>query len=135
MKLKDHQGCFNHWTKKYLSITYDKMNCSKFVEYVLRDHFGRDYIFPQGRGNLFEQSNQLKKHIPEFCIQTHTPKDGDLILMNGLRMLCHVGMYVKIQRTSYVFHSESSMGCAALHKIREIGNFGYSVAGYYTWEK
>lgn len=122
-----------HWARKYISIPYSKMNCSKFVEHVMRDHFKIDYKFPQSVGSLFNQSAQLKYHMKDFTVKTETPKEGDVVLMNGLRRMCHIGMYIKIGRTEYVLHSEKNFGTAALHKLREIGQFGYHVEGYYTW--
>lgn len=124
-----------HWTNKYLSIEYKDMNCSKFVEHVLRDHFGIDYTFPQSRGSVFEQSNLIKKSIPEFSVETNEPKEGDLVLMHGIRRLCHVGMFVKIKRESFVLHTESKIKAAALHRIKDLSRYGYSLGGFYTWLK
>lgn len=124
-----------HWSRKYISIKYDKMNCSKFVEHIMRDHFGIDYKFPQSQGSLFNQSAQLKTHMKEFVVKTETPSEGDVVLMHGLRRMCHIGMYILIGRTPYILHCEKNFGSAAIHKLREIGQFGYNVEGFYTWEK
>ena len=124
-----------HWTMKYLQVEYKDMNCSKFVEHVLRDHFKINYTFPQSEGSLFNQSQQLRDNIPKFTYKTDMPKDGDLVLMHGKRRMCHVGMYVKIGRAGYVFHTESSMKTAALHKICTVFFNGYTVEGFYTWRK
>lgn len=120
---------------KYLAVEYKDMNCSKFVEYVLRDHFKINYQFPQSQGSVFNQSQQIKDHLPKFCYKTDSPKDGDLVLMHGRRRMCHVGMYVKIGRSGYVLHTESSMKTAALHKISNVFFNGYTVEGVYTWRK
>lgn len=122
-----------HWTDKYLKITYKNMDCSQFVEHVLRDHFKIDYKFPQAKGNVFEQSNLIKKSIPSFAEKTETPVDGCLVLMNGTRMLCHVGLYVKIGNEDYVFHTESTMKSAALHRVKDLTGYGYSLEGFYRW--
>lgn len=111
------------------------MNCSQFVEHVLRDHFKIDYSFPQSQGNVFEQSNLIKKSLNDFVIKTDSPKEGDMVLMNGTRRLCHVGLYVKIKNNDYVFHTESTMKTAALHKLSDLSLYGYSVEGFYTWLK
>lgn len=124
-----------HWTHKYMTIEYKKMNCSKFVEHILRDHYGRDYSFPQSEGSLFNQSLQIKTSVPSFASRTDNPQDGDLILMHGKRMLCHVGLYLKIGREEYVFHTESSKKTALLHRLRELTSYGYSVEGIYSWLK
>lgn len=125
-----------HWTSKYISIPYKKMHCSAFAEYVLKDKFNIDFKFPQSEGTIFNQSEQIKKHIPEFSYypeKTDSPKDGDLVLMHGKRLMCHVGLYVEIKGIGYVLHSESSIGCACLHKINQIKLYGYSVEGIYRW--
>lgn len=124
-----------HWTSKYMMIEYKQMNCSKFVEHVLRDHFKRDYSFPQSEGSLFNQSKQIKESVPTFAEKTDEPKDGDLVLMNGKRMLCHVGLYLKIGREGYVFHTESSKKTALLHRLKDVTGYGYSVEGIYSWLK
>ena len=124
-----------HWCRKYLQIKYDQMNCSKFVEHVLRDHFKKDFQFPQSQGTLFNQSVQIKESLPQFCVETLEPKDGDLVLMHGARRMCHVGMFIKIGRKKFVLHTESRLKCAALHEINYLAKYGYSVGGYYAWLK
>jgi len=122
-----------HWSNKYLAIPHNKMNCSKFVEHVLRDHFKKDYEFPQSQGSLFNQSQQIRDNLPKFCKRTQEYKDGDLVLMHGLRMMCHVGLYVGIRGTDYVLHCESSMKTSALHRFIDISRYGYTIQGVYEW--
>lgn len=124
-----------HWSEKYISITYKQMNCSKFCEHVLREEFGIDFNFPQSKGSLFAQSQQIRDELPVYCDRTDTPKDGDLILMHGRRLMCHVGLYVKIGITEYVLHTESSLESAVLQPLKSLINFGYSVEGFYKWRK
>lgn len=123
------------WVKKYLSIQYKDMNCSKFVEHVLREQFHRDYEFPQTKGSIFEQSALIKKSLPSFCEKTNNPCDGDLVLMHGMRRMCHVGLYLKIKGQSYVLHCEKKMTCAALHSFADIFKYGYTVEGVYKWQR
>lgn len=122
-----------HWSEKYLQMTYDKWNCSQFVEYVLRDHFGRDYKFPQSKGNVFEQSNQLKESIPHFAKRTEEPQTGDLILMNGIRRLCHVGLLIIIGGHKFVLHTEARLKTARLQDLASLPYHGYTVEGFYRW--
>ena len=122
-----------HWTMKYLSIEYKDMNCSEFASHVLKDHFKKNYNFPQSEGSIFNQSAQIKESLPKFAYKTDTPKEGDLILMHGRRRMCHVGIAVKIGRSWYVLHTESSMKTAALHQINKVFFNGYTVEGFYTW--
>lgn len=124
-----------HWTNAFMKIEYKNMNCSKFVEHVLREHFKREYSFPQSKGNLFNQSKQIQESLPSFCSLTEDPEDGDLVLMHGKRMLCHVGLYLRIGREEFVFHTESSKKTALLHRFRDIPIYGYTVEGIYSWLK
>lgn len=124
-----------HWVNKYLKISYKEMNCSKFVEHILREEFKIEYTFPQSEGTLFKQSQQIRDNINIFAQKTDNPKDGDMILMHGKRLMCHVGVYVKIGINEYVLHTESSLKTAALHKLKDLKNYGYSVGGFYTWLK
>lgn len=117
-------------------MPYKKWNCSKFCEYILRDRFNIIYDFPQTTGTIFAQSELLKKEIPvysDFPNKTDDPKDGDLVVMNGLRLLCHIGLYVEIKGIRYVLHSESSIKCSALHKFDDLKGYGYSIEGVYKW--
>lgn len=126
-----------HWYEKYISMPYKKWNCSKFVEHVLRDHFNINFNFPQTTGTIFAQSELIKKSMPVFSSYpnvTNNPIDGDLVLMHGKRLMCHVGLYLKINNIDYVLHSESSIGSSCLHKIRELRNYGYSLEGIYKWQ-
>lgn len=124
-----------HWAEKFLKIEYKDMNCSKFVEHVLREQFKIEYSFPQSQGSLFNQSQQIRDAMPSFCERTDEPKDGDMILMHGRRRMCHVGVYVKIGITEFVLHTESSMKTAALHPLNKLIVFGYTVEGFYKWLK
>lgn len=124
-----------HWSRPFLQIPYKDMNCSKFAEYVLNLHFKRNFSFPQSEGSIFNQSKQIRDNVPKFADRTETPKDGDLVLMHGLRRMCHVGIYVEIKGIAYVLHCESSMKCSALHRLDRLMTFGYSVEGIYTWRE
>lgn len=121
------------WVKKYTSTEFKDLDCTQYLEQVLRDHFKRNYTFPQREGSLFFRSHLIKKHLPTFCNKTETPKDGDLVLMHGLRRMCHVGLYVKGIVSGYVLHKDESMPSGAYHRIKDLVNYGYTVEGFYTW--
>lgn len=123
-----------HWTRKYF-LENNKQTCSAFVEQVLREQFNIDYKFPQSSGSVFDQSYQIKQSMPLFCKKTETPKDGDLVLMHGKRRLCHVGLYLKIGRKDFVFHTELNMDTVSLHHFKDVFKYGYTVEGVYTWLK
>lgn len=122
-----------HWSEKYLTMTYDKWNCSQFVEHVLKDHFNINFNFPQSSGNVFEQSNQIKENVPIFAEKTDTPKEGDLIVMNGVRRLQHVGLLVIIKNRKYVLHTEARLKTARLQDLSFLSVHGYTVEGFYKW--
>lgn len=124
-----------HWTSKYMQITFSQMNCAQFVEHILRNEFKIDYKFPQSEGSFFNQSAQIRNNFKNYCTKTEEPKDGDLVLMHGKRLMCHVGLYVKIKNEEYVFHTEKSMKTASLHPLKSLLLFGYSVEGFYSWVK
>ncbi len=127
----------SHWSKKFLSIPYEKLNCAEFVEHVLRNQFGIDFTFPQNRGSVFSQSAHLKSDFKNFVYpeKTDQPEEGDLILMNGIRKMCHVGLLVKIKNSDYVLHTQKNLGCACLHKLTNICDYGLSLEGIYKWRK
>lgn len=122
-----------HWASKYLEVSYKDMKCSEFVEHVLRDHFKKDVSFPTPEGYIFNQSQQIKKYVPQYCERTEHPETGDLVLMNGLRMMCHVGLYVEINRVGHVLHTEARLKTAALQNLKNLVYFGYTVEGFYKW--
>lgn len=126
-----------HWTCKFVSIPYEEMNCAEFVEFVLKKQFGISFYFPQNRGSVFSQSADLKKYITSFVYpeKTNEPEEGDLVLMNGIRKMCHVGLLVKKNNIKYVLHSQKNLGCACLHNLKDLSNYGLNVEGIYKWQR
>lgn len=126
-----------HWSCKFLSIPYAQLNCAEFVEYVLKKQFGITFYFPQNRGSVFSQSADLKKYIKRYVHpeKTDSPEEGDLVVMNGVRKMCHVGILVKIKNDFFVLHTQKNLGCACLHKLKEIKNYGLNLEGIYKWQK
>lgn len=126
-----------HWSCKYLSIPYQQMNCAEYVEFVLKKHFGIIFTFPQNHNSVFSQSNQLRKEFSNFVYpeKTEKPQDGDLVLMNGQRRMCHVGLLVIKNNNLYVLHNQKNIGSACLHKLRDLQNYGLSLEGIYKWRR
>lgn len=126
-----------HWSCKFLSIPYQELNCAEFVEFVLKKQFNIDFTFPQNRGSVFSQSDQLKKEFLNYVYpeKTNEPEEGDLVLMNGIRKMCHVGILVKKKNDFFVLHSQKNLGCACLHKLKDISNYGLTLEGIYKWQK
>lgn len=109
------------------------MNCTEFVEFVLADHFDIKYNFPKSQGSLIKESKQIKENLSVFTDETLTPTDGDLVLMNGKRLLCHVGLFVRIRTKRFVLHSEGRIKVSSLHDLNDLPLFGYKLAGFYKW--
>lgn len=126
-----------HWSCKFLSIPYSELNCAEFVEFVLKKQFKLHFYFPQNRGSIFSQSADLKKYIKTFVHpeKTNSPEEGDLVVMNGIRRMCHVGLLVKIKNDMFVLHTQKNLGCACLHKLKDIPNYGLNLEGIYKWQK
>lgn len=126
-----------NWTCKFLSIPYEQLNCAEFVEFVLRKQFNIDFTFPQNRGSIFSQSDDLKKNCFTFVYpeKTEAPEDGDLVLMSGIRKMCHVGILVKNKKELFVLHTQKNLGCACLHRLKDISDYGLSLEGIYKWRK
>lgn len=117
------------WIKKYISKNLGKIDCTQFVELVLNSEFNRSYRFPQGEGSIFQRANLLKKHMPDYVVETFDPKNGDLVLMNGERRQCHVGLYFD----GGVLHKDENMLSGSYHKIKDLMISGYTIRGFYTW--
>lgn len=111
------------------------MNCAEFVEFVLKKEFGKSYSFPQSKKSIFLDSDQIKSQLNNYVRKTNSPKDGDLVLMHGKRLMCHIGIYVRIGWTEYVLHTEGSIKNSSLHRIGDIINYGYTLEGFYKWQK
>lgn len=125
----------NHWTIKYLSIPFSPFGCGEFVEKVLKEEFGCDYIFPKSSSCLKKDPEIIKNFISSNLIETKNPKDGDIVLLNGDRLTCHVGVYVSLSNRDYVLHSERRIKVSCLHRVTELGTYGYFNARYFTWQK
>ena len=124
-----------HWSERFLQIEYKDMNCAEFVEHVQRVQFNRDFKFPQSKGSLFLETQQIKEEIPKYVEETKTPKDGDLVLMHGQRLMCHIGVYVRIGWSEYVLHTEGRIKVSSLHRIQDLNLYGYKLARFYRWLK
>lgn len=126
-----------HWSKKYVSIPHDKMNCAELVEHVLKDQFSIDFKFPQSCGSFFMESHQIKREMFKFVcpVPTDEPVEGDLALMSGTRRLSHVGLLVKSKGIDYILHTQKAFGCACLHRVADLSFYGLYLEGFYKWQR
>lgn len=122
-----------HWSEKYVMIPFIPYNCAGFVESILKQEFGCDIQFPQTTLNRNEDIKLMSKVISKFT-KTDNPEDGDVVLMNGSRESCHVGVFVKIKNVNYVLHTEARLKVSSLHRISDLPNFNYFLNGFYKWK-
>lgn len=126
-----------HWSSKYVYTSYDKLNCAELVEKVQKKEFGREFKFPQSNGNIFTESKRIKEEFKKFVIDTKAEniEDGDLVLMNALHEMAHVGVLCMISHKMYVLHSLKSAGCVCLHRLTDLKNQGLYLKGVYKWQE
>lgn len=122
----------NHWARKYIMIPFRPYNCAAFVEFVLKDHFKCEMVFPQTTLNR-NKDIELIKQFTLTLKRTDTPEDGDIVLMDGYREACHVGVYADINGVGHVLHSDVNIKSSAIHRISDLFNYRYFLNGYYKW--
>lgn len=120
------------WVKKYISIPFSPYNCAAFVEKILKEEFGCNLIFPQTTLNRNKDIELIKSTVMNLE-RTDSPQLGDIVLMDGYRVACHVGVYVPINNIGHVLHSDMIMKSGALHKISDLPNYRYFLNGFYKW--
>lgn len=126
-----------HWTRKYISTPYSKLNCAELVEAVLKEEVAINFKFPQSNGNIFYESARIKEHFKDYVDTSPVkePIEYDLVVMNAHRRMCHVGIYVNFCEEGYVLHSLKSAGSVCLHKIEDLNYYGLVLQGFYRWQK
>ena len=106
-------------------------NCAHFVEYAMRELFGRDVRLPGGGPR--DPSSAAADY---GLAPTDAPKDGDLVLMFefGRKRADHVGLYFHLAHEGWVLHNNARTG-SVFHRIREFGalGLGLRIEGYYEW--
>lgn len=122
-----------HWSIKYIAIPFEPYNCASFVESILKKEFECDFVFPQTTLNRNMDIDLIKKTIIKL-VKTKDPKEGDIVLMNGYREACHVGVYAEINNIPHVVHSEVSIKSGAVHRISDLPNYRYFLNGFYKWK-
>ena len=127
----------SHWSDKYLGYEFEKYNCAQFVQMVMHNEFKIEYRFPQSTGSIFSNSHKIKSFYKDFVSErTETPEDGDLVLMHsGLRKLGHIGLYCDVRGQKCVLHALKEAGQSVRHRLRNVGNYGLHVEGFYKWRK
>lgn len=124
-----------HWSMKYLFQDFKPFGCAEFVEKVLREEFNCNYKFPQSVSCLKTDPQIIKNYAEKKLIETNRPVDGDIVLMDGDRHTCHVGVYVNINNVHHVLHSERRFKVSCLHRVSDLKTYGYFKARFFTWQR
>ncbi len=104
--------------------------CAHFVEYAMRELFGRVVSLPGGG------PRDPLAAAPDYGLApTNAPKDGDLVLMFelGRKRASHVGLYFFRAHEPWVLHSNERTGCAVMHRLRDLPLFGLRLERVYAW--
>jgi len=126
-----------HWSKKYISRPYSELNCAQLVELVIRDEFEINFKFPQSNDNIFYESRKIRQEFQKYVDPQKVgfPKEGDLVLMNAQRRMCHVGIFVEYRGQNYILHSLKQAGSVCLHRVPDLEYYGLTIEGFYSWLK
>lgn len=124
-----------HPSEAYVGMVYDeaRFDCADFVVHVQRELFGREVRLPNGRPRGVRGQLALGELSQGYAVPTDAPADGDLVLMNKLGRVGHVGIYFSIAGESWVLHSNETNGMSVLHRARELPLWGAIIEGYYAW--
>lgn len=125
----------NHWTKKYLSQKFIPFGCGEFSALVLNKEFGLDIKSPKSTLDLRKDPELIESFLDVKFTETKEPKDGDIVLMDGDRIACHVGIFAIVSNKKCVIHADRRFKSACLHEIDKLILYGYKANRYYTWRK
>lgn len=127
----------SHWSDRYVGQPYvpDEKDCGYYAELVQREVFGHELRLPSERAyGLRGKSKQIESLKLDYGVPTHTPQDGDGVLMIGRGKLSHVGVYCLIEGVAWVLHAARNAGQVVRHRLRELPLQGLNVEGFYRWK-
>lgn len=124
-----------HWSDRFLGAPYapDVFDCAVLVERVRREVFGHELHLPaERRPGPWGRALQLRRHLPDYCVPTGEPRDGDAALIRVRASEQHVGLYCLISGEPWILHN---IDRSSVHRIRlrDLEKWGYRVEGYYRW--
>lgn len=122
----------------YCGMPYrrDKFDCADFAVHVARDLFGYDVTLPGTRPRGKGCEAVLGEASRAYGTPTTDPEDGDLVLLYDFGDTVsptHVGIYIRIGRTSYLLHSAAKLGGSVMTELRKLPQLGLTVEGFYKW--
>ena len=122
---------------RFLGIPYDAetFDCADLVAQVQRELFGRAVLMPARRPRGDRGQAAIGALSGRYGTPTDKPRDGDLVLMvdRGQSRAGHVGVYFYLAHEGWVLHTTSALGSSWLHRVRELGDYGARIEGFYAW--
>lgn len=121
----------------YAELAYcaESFDCADLVQRVQRELFGREVALPSTRPRGTAGSAAVAAGAREFAKPTDTPRDGDLVLMidHGQKRAGHVGVWFWLDHEAWVLHTSERLTRCALHRLRDLPQWGLRLEGIYAW--
>jgi len=125
--------------ERFVGLPYsaDDFDCADLVMLVQRELFGREVVVPGRRPRGAQGAAELGELSKPFAKPREgPPSDGDLVLM--------IEVLQKRPRPAggFFFFSpeggggpphQKKNGCAVLHRVRDLPDFGLRIEGFYEW--
>ncbi len=122
----------SYWFTNWLGARYsDEYDCAAFFADVQRQEFGRDLVLPQDEALT---PAFIRRHWPPRWAKTDDPKDGDAVLMKGVKGY-HLGVAAKVLKHLVVVHNSQMAGGVFLSTLPILAKQMLAVEGYYRWNK
>lgn len=123
-----------HWSDGYIDIPHAQLDCAELLELVMREQFGKDYVFPKKeRQDLFHRSALIAKHARDFADPIEAPYDGCGVMILTRGRMGHVGIYCAIDQ-GYVLHSDAAFGSSTRIPLNRMVPPRYRIQGFYAWK-
>lgn len=117
----------------YCEQTFD---CADLVALVQRELYARHVVLPQHRPRGVDGQRAIGELSKPYAHRrTGPPQDGDLVLMleHAQKRPGHAGVFFFLAHEAWVLHANEKNGCAVLHRVRDLPDFGLRIEGYYEW--
>lgn len=118
-------------------------DCADLAVLVQREVFGRCVALPTHRqrpGGLMGQAREIHALRGALATPIAGGVSGAGVLMfetvaqNDVpSQLWHIGTVFVQGGETWVLHNSHAMGCAALHRLRDLRRWGLQLEGFYAW--
>jgi len=124
--------------ERFVGLPYnaDDFDCADLVMLVQRELFGREVVVPGRRPRGMQGAAELGELSKPFAKPREgPPSDGDLVLMIEVlqKRPGHAGVFFFLAHEAWVLHANEKNGCAVLHRVRDLPDFGLRIEGFYEW--